>query len=299
METINDRVTQVWLGEYVSLLNFKPGDLRQRIMRWLAEPFVRRFVDDALAFDNVVGAHGWNAASKGWISRYVSGLDVIGEEHVPAEGPLLVVANHPGMTDFMAVCAAIPRNDVMIVAADQPMLRSLPHVAERIIFVSKEMNNRMLTMRQMMRHLRANKTLLIFPAGRGEPDPAVMPGAEESLLGWSESVALAASRSPQARVLPALVSGVLWKQALDWPVARQRKTLREVVRAAGALQLLWQIGLGQRVVRTRVLFGKPIPGAELACLDSLEAMMLRIRQSMAELLATLRRPPLTLSRKAG
>ncbi len=43
--------------------------------------------------------------------------------------------NHPGLTDVLAVFATVERSDLRIVAADYPLLRALPGLAQHLMFV--------------------------------------------------------------------------------------------------------------------------------------------------------------------
>ena len=46
------------------------------------------------------------------------------QQELPSEGPLLIVSNHPGAADILALAAALPRKDIKFVAQDRPMFRA-------------------------------------------------------------------------------------------------------------------------------------------------------------------------------
>src|SRR5438477_290501 len=119
------------------------------------------------------------------------GLTVEGRERVPARGPLLVVANHPGLSDAMALVAALGREDAWIVTANYPFLRAMRLASRRFLFVSDDRSDRLSTFRSIVSRLRAGHVVLVFPAGGLELDPAL---SRETALGslteWSRSIEL-------------------------------------------------------------------------------------------------------------
>src|SRR5688500_14285845 len=118
--------------------------------------------------------------------------------------------------------------------------------------------SRLGVLRSGVRHLRAGGALLTFPAGRIEPDPAVLPGAAASLEQWSASLALFARLVPDATIVPAIVSGVLSRAALRNPLIYIRRREQDRQWLAATLQ----VGLKHyQDVRVRVAFGAPTAAA--------------------------------------
>ena len=90
---------------------------------------------------------------------------------LPQTGPLLFVSNHPfGILDAAILTATLPqvRADLRIVA--NSMLRNVPELRERCIFVdnfghSESVSANSLALRECLRWLRKGGALLTFPAG--------------------------------------------------------------------------------------------------------------------------------------
>jgi hypothetical protein len=199
------------------------------------------------------------------LSTYASGLEIVGVENIPTSGPLLVLSNHPGMTDTLALFTSLPRPDLRIVAAERPFLNALANVSRHLIYVPDDASRRMGVVRKAVGHLRGGGTVLTFPAGEIEPDPACMPGAVESLKSWSESVAVFARLVPETRVVVAIVSGVIWPASLSHPLTRLRKERKARERIAATLQVLVQtLRPSIRLVAARVAFSPVLPAGELA-----------------------------------
>lgn len=248
---------------------------RLRLLRGLMELMfwmpARRFAQRVLRYDALVGQGGGLHCGAEWISRqYAGALQFEGLEHLPPSGPLLLFSNHPGMTDAMGIFAALGRPDLRVVAAERMFLQVLPNISRHLIYISEEPRNRMAGVRAVATHLRRGGAVLTFPAGRIEPDPAIMPDARVRLREWSESVALFVRLAPQALVVPTVVSGVISPTALQNPLTRLYRTRKERDWAGATLQVLWT---GYRTNIVRVRFGAPIPAAELVALGDASAIM--------------------------
>ncbi|MDO5496230.1 MAG: lysophospholipid acyltransferase family protein, partial [bacterium] len=60
--------------------------------------------------EDVVRNHGWWTAPVGWLlGRGFWNTQIIGREHVPEQGPVIVASNHIGVADGPLVHIAIPR----------------------------------------------------------------------------------------------------------------------------------------------------------------------------------------------
>lgn len=227
---------------------------------WLLSLAAGRFVREIATYDQIVGAHGLQRGAAWLLERFTAGLDVIGHAAVPVSGPLLVVANHPGLTDTAALLVGLARHDVYVVAIDRPFLRALPHTSEHLIYVSPEGAGHRRALQTVMARLDRGHAVLVFPAGRLEPDPLVQTGSAESVESWSRSIGLVSKWAPDARVLPAVVGGVRSAHALAHPLTRLRRRPQDQHRVAALLQTL--VPLYHRV-RVRVAFGSSIPAASL------------------------------------
>jgi 1-acyl-sn-glycerol-3-phosphate acyltransferase len=232
----------------------------------------RTFAHQVLALDALVGRKGLRAGGA-WICEQLSrGVKVRGAPP-PVTGPVLIVANHPGLLDAAALFASIPREDLRVLAITRPFLRALPHIAGRLFAVGDTPAARMAAARRAARHLRAGGALLTFPAGRIEPDPLSLPGAAESVASWSQGVDQIVQLAGAVTVVPAIVAGVLTPAAVKHPLTRLRQHPDDRHWLAAILQLMlpW---LQRHTVQ--VHFGRPIAatGAPVSAAVAAEARRL-------------------------
>jgi hypothetical protein len=226
-----------------------------------------------IGFDQRIGEIGLANAARELLFQYIDHLDVIGAENVPTHGGLIIAANHPGMTDTLACFTGIPRDDVRPVSIDRPFVRVLPHIAERTFWVSENPTERLTVVRQVARFLQAGGAVLICPAGQIEPDPAVMPGAIESLAHWSDSVGLFVRLAPNSVIVPTIISGVIYAPALHNPITRLRKTKKDQDRLAATIQAALQSsGIIKKQMRVKVEFGAPLRAADLISLGNVNTI---------------------------
>jgi hypothetical protein len=225
----------------------------------------RCFARQMVNFDQQVGVEGLRPAARSTLRGYVRRLEVQGLEHIPADGPLLVLSNHPGMTDTLILFTSLPRTDLKIVATERPFLQALPKISRHLIYVSEEPGQRMGVVRSTVQHLRNGGSALTFPAGQIEPDPACMPGAVQSLETWSESITIFTRLAPEMQIVTAIVSGVVWSAALRHPLTRLRRQLKDQERLGAALQVLVQMLVPfYRPVTPRVAFSPPLAARHLS-----------------------------------
>lgn len=250
-------------------------------LRWLLRPTARRFARVAHEFDQRVGCHGLAQGSAWMVQQMSAGLQVRGADQVPASGPVVILANHPGMTDTVALIASLAaRPDLRVIALDRPFLRALPQVARQLIFVPDDEAARLAVVRAAAKHLRSGGALLSFPAGRIEPDPATFGPAQAvaALQRWSGSFALLARLAPHTRCVPAIVSDVVSPQAQRHPLTWLRRAADDKQRLAAALQVAWP-RYRQRVAR--VAFG-PALRADGVTADALRAALLAQARQLIE-----------------
>jgi 1-acyl-sn-glycerol-3-phosphate acyltransferase len=247
--------------------NFGLGNLRpgRGVLERVCRVPAKILAQQAVNFDRRVGEAGLQIAAREWVLPMVNYLDVVGAQHIPASGGVILPVNHPGVTDTLAIFSSVPRSDLRFVSNDRPFVRTLDHVAQRTFFVSDHDGERMTVVRQVARYLQQGGAVMIFPAGHIEPDPAAMPGAVESLQTWSDSLGLFVRLAPHAMVVPTVVSGVVYGPALHHPLTRLRRSAKDREKIAATLQAYWQTtGRIARQMNVRIEFGKPLPAAELA-----------------------------------
>jgi 1-acyl-sn-glycerol-3-phosphate acyltransferase len=196
---------------------------------------------------------------------------------------VLFVANHPGITDTLALFAALPRADLLTVAAVRPFLTALDNITQRLIYVEEDAHAHLGVVRSVSRHLRCGGSVLTFPGGRIEPDPAVLPGASAALDAWTDSIGLFARLVPQVQIVPLLVSGVFSPRSLGSPLTRLRRTQGDRERFAAMLQ----VAAPRRYpVRVTVTAGRPLPAGELLTQASSAAVKQAVVAEMRRLLDT-------------
>jgi 1-acyl-sn-glycerol-3-phosphate acyltransferase len=250
-----ERLTRACIDDVISA--FGLGGLRRgrAALEIISRVPVRRLARQVLTFDKVVGESGLVVGGAWALERMCRSARMEGRDNVPREGPLLLVSNHPGLADAVALFAATPREDLRVVAAERPFLDALPNTSRHLLAVAETPAGRSAVVRAAVRHLRSGGAVLTFPGGRIEPDPAVLPGAVETLGRWSSSADLFARLAPGLTVVPVVVSGVISPRALRVPLTHLRRRKRDREWLAATLQMLTP---ALRDVDASVEFGRPI-----------------------------------------
>ncbi|HET7270795.1 MAG TPA: 1-acyl-sn-glycerol-3-phosphate acyltransferase [Rubrobacter sp.] len=250
-----ERLTQVCVDDVISA--FGMGEVRygRAVLESISRIPARRLARQVLTYDRIVGESDLGTGGA-WALKSLSRNAVIeGQENVPREGPVLLVSNHPGLADAVALFAATPRDDLRVIAADRPFLDALPNTSQYLLTVAEGSAGRPGVVRAAARHLRRGGAVLTFPGGRIEPDPAVLPGAVEALDHWSSSADLFVRLTSGLAVVPVVVSGVISPSALRIPLTRLRRHRRDREWLAATLQMLIP---ALRNVDAHVAFGHPI-----------------------------------------
>ncbi len=273
-----DALTEINIADLLDAIGLSL--LRCTPLRRLLHPPARRFARIVHEFDTRVRDHGLAHGSAWLINRMSAGLLTSGLAHVPSKGPVFVLANHPGMTDAIALFASLAaRPDLRVIALDRPFLRALPHVARQLIFLPEDAPGRLAAVRAAARHLKEGGALLSFPAGAIEPDPATFGAcrATASLGRWSDSYTLFARLAPGTQFVPALVSHVISPAAQRHPLTLTRRTPHEREKLAAALQVTMP---RYRDLVGRVRFGQAVcshpgdtPGSAQALATNVKARM--------------------------
>ena len=245
-------LTDILAGEAAEALGWERGRPGRSVAQALLRPAARRIAREFVASDEVLGSRSITDAARWILEHFSAAVETAGLDRVPRGGPILLVANHPGLTDAMALIAALDRPDVRIVAADYPFLHAMRGLGPRLIFLGPG-TSQLGWIRAVSRDLRQGGVVLLFPAGRLEPDPAVL-GADGALLAWSESVGVIGRLAPGAQIVPAAVRGVLSARAFAHPLTRLRRTPRDRQRVATLLQMT---DSRYRRVTARIAFGAP------------------------------------------
>src|SRR5262245_1283186 len=254
-----ETLTRVCVNDLLS--GFGLGRLRRgrRLLELLSRVPAQRVAREIATYDQIVGESGLKAGGAWALERMVRRIEIEGRERVPPEGSLLLLSNHPGLADAVALFSSVSRPDLRVIAAEWPLLDALPNTSRYLIKVAKASSNRFGVLRAAARHLRRGGAILNFPAGRMEPDPAVLPGAVETLQRWSTSLDLFARLAPGITVIPVAVSGVFSPIALRNPLTYLRHREQDRWWLASNLQMLVPV---LRNVTTRVAFGVPIRTAD-------------------------------------
>src|ERR671912_2319023 len=172
-----ERLTQLCVDDLISAFGLGEVSYGRTVMESISRVPARRLARQILTYDRVVGESGLGTGGAWALKRLSRNTSIEGQENVPRVGPLLLVSNHPGLADAVALFAATPRDDLRVIAADRPFLEALPNTSRYLLTVSETSAGRPGIVRAAARHLRSGGSVLTFPGGRIEPDPAVLPGA--------------------------------------------------------------------------------------------------------------------------
>jgi hypothetical protein len=268
-------VTDVLFSQIMSVMGLKHPSWISRILYFFLSSPVKRMSAMVVELDQNIYQEGCNKAAIKFMANFVTDVDVRGAENIPKQGPLLLMCNHPAAYDVIILAASIQRDDLKILGSDVQFIKKLPNIANIIIPVPYHIPSRLQTVRASINHLKNGGALLIFPRGDVEPDPAVSPGAEESLIGWSASLELLLRKVPQTISVVAIASGILSKGWFKNPLIKLWKKYEQRQKVAEIFQIATQLITGRRTTSIPLLtFSAPLTLADLGGEDAPDGSLL-------------------------
>lgn len=231
----------------------------RKIIGFLMGKAIERFASLASQLDSVVEREGIAGGARWLLPRFVKGHSAEGIENIPPTGPLVIASNHPASIDSVVISAHVPRRDYKVIIGEIPFFKNLPNINKNAVFApaETELAGRMQVVREVIRHLKNDGAILIFPRGNIEADPAWMPHPEAEFDHWSRSLEIFLKQVPHTQVLVTIVSGVISKRAMHHPITWFRKERPDRQRLAFMYQLIRQMISGQELfgLTPRVTFG--------------------------------------------
>ncbi|KAF0107801.1 MAG: phospholipid/glycerol acyltransferase [Anaerolineaceae bacterium] len=261
------RVNDSLHGDILKILGLPRTDGWDGLCALLFGKATQRLAEIGLTFDRMIAESGLRSAADWALAHWCRGILARGQENVPAEGPLLIVSNHPGAYDGLVIASHLPRPDLRIIASDLPFFHALENLSRRIFFIPFNTNNaagRMAGMLSAMRCLKDGGAVLLMGSGTIDPDPAVYPGALAHLQRWTEAASLFLRFVPRTRVLLTAVSHIVSPKWARHPLTWLQRGLMEKRRIAEFGQVIQQLFRpGSLYVSPRLSFAPALTAAEL------------------------------------
>jgi hypothetical protein len=208
-----------------------------------------------------------------------------GTEKIPHEGPLLVVSNHPGGLDSVALLSSIPRKDVNVVISDVPFTRAFEAAGRHFVYTPRNPAGRMAALKASVGRLKQGEALLIFPHGEVEPDPEICPPllAAAAVAGWSRSVELMLRKVPDTRLITAIASGVVLPRYARSRLTKIRRSAARRQKVAEVMQFVRQaFSPGSVKLNIRLSFADPVEGRMLLDKDCMPTVIAMARSLLAD-----------------
>jgi hypothetical protein len=267
--------TDAIFAQLMGVMGIKRPNWVSRLVFSILNSPVKRMSRLLVELDRNTAQNGWSSAVNQFLGNFITEVDLVGEEKIPRQGPLMVVCNHPAAYDAAILGACIQRDDLKMMASDIQIIQMLPNVAEHMIPVPYYIPARLQTVRTTIRHLQNGGSVLVFPRGDVEPDPAVSPGAEQSLAGWSPSIELFLRRVPQTISVVAIASGILSKSWYRNPVINLWKKYEQRQKMAEIFQVSFQLLTGKKPnQKPMVSFSAPLTISDLGGEAATEGVLL-------------------------
>jgi hypothetical protein len=278
--------------EIVRALGFSPNGIARRLLGPLFRCPAGRFAGIIARADDEIRSSGLSGGARSVLADLSLRPTVRGAELIPAEGPLLIVSNHPGAYDSLAIMASVPRKDLKVVISDVGFTRAFAAAREYYIYAPQDTAGRMKALRASIAHLARGGALLFYAHVDVEPDPETSPGAGEALRDWSRSIEIILRRVPEARLQVSIASGILMPRFLNSPLVRIRRNAPQRQKLAEFLQVSWQMVFPRSVQpKIHLSFSAPVEGRELPRDSLMPAVIAMAERLLEDHLAAVRRMP--------
>jgi hypothetical protein len=260
------KIQKTITDEVFFALGLKRTGFLRRALGWFFHLPTKRFARMMAEVDRATDYGGLPAGCQ-TMSNFLNVKALVkGAENIPLIGPAIILSNHPGAYDSIALGACVKRLDLKFIVGETGLFHALPHIQPRLIMVSMDASQTMLALRQAIDHLQQGGILLQFGSGLIEPDPAIRPVSDDVFDKWSRSLEIMLRKVPQTRVVPAIASGVLQERFASHPLTWLRKDAMDKRRLAEFTQVIQQLIWSTSIkARPRISFAHPMD------LESLES----------------------------
>ena len=102
-----ERLIAINTEDILGAVGLKGVERGRQLLKVLCRRPARAFAQQVLDYDAQVGGAGLSAGAQAALPLFRVTLTVEGEAQLPTSGPLLILANHPGLTDTLALFASI------------------------------------------------------------------------------------------------------------------------------------------------------------------------------------------------
>lgn len=275
--------------DLLTTLRFMPGSLQYSLMRFLFKTPLFHFTEFLVELDAHLARTDVVCMAQLALQRLTLRVTFHGEPAIPSEGPALIITNHPGWIDSFVALAGFQRPDLYFLAGSHPTLENLPHFKKHLIFVNQNgVANRAEVIRHIIAHLKAGKAVVMCPKGLLEPDPALIPGAKQSILEWNDSVGIFLNKVPETVLQPLLISRMVHPRAWNYWALKLIKEQRRRQQLATILQFALSLrgkGGEKWKVRPRVDFGEALRASDLSSSLNPREISQNLKGRMISLLA--------------
>ncbi len=268
--------------EICRALGFSPAGAARRLLGPLFRYPAGRFAGIIARADDEIRSSGLSGGARSVLADFSLSPTVRGAEDIPAAGPLLIVSNHPGAYDSLAIMASVPRKDLKVVISDVGFTRAFTAAREYYIYAPRDTAGRMKALRASIAHLASGGALLLYAHVEVEPDPETDTGAGEALREWSRSIEIILRRVPKTRLQVSIASGILMPRFLNSPLVKIRRDAPQRQKLAEFLQVTWQM-VSPRSVQPKIhlSFSAPVEGRDLPR-DSLMPAVIAMAERLLE-----------------
>ena len=264
-ETLVTHLSESLIDEIVAAVGLPTTALTHTVCWHLFRNITDRLANLGASFDQIIKEMGLPAASAWALTHFCSDLQVHGSEFIPDQGPLLVVSNHPGTYDALALYANLEGHNIRSVSTVIPFLNLLPNARHHFLFTPRhDVRERMLVFRNAIKHLQSGGTVVYFGSGHRDPDPAVYPGAGRSINNWLNVFDTFFKYVKDLKLLQKNASGVVYAKWVNHPITWFRRKQIDKQRLAEFGQVITQLRKpGKLMMTPRVSIGKPFSEHDL------------------------------------
>lgn len=265
MDNLVAHLSESLIDEIVAAVGLPTTTLTHTIFWHLFRKITDRLAYLGASFDQIIKERGLPAASAWALTHFCNDMQVHGADLIPDQGPLLVVSNHPGTYDALAIYANLEGHNTRSVSSVIPFLDLLPNARQCFLFTPRDnVRERMLVLRRAIKHLQEGGTVIYFGSGHRDPDPTVYPGAEGAIDHWLSVFDTFFKYVKDLKLLPMIVSGVVSPKWVNHPITWFRRKQIDKQRLSEFCQVITQLRKpGSLMMTPRISVGVPFSEHDL------------------------------------